>query len=269
MTTFGLATALGHHPLFSALGEAERHALVRSAEEIHLAQGDVLYTSGTPAEQVFIVVRGALQVEFPLAGETRGRVMTLLLAPAFLGECQVVNRQPWSGTGVAVTDLVALGVVRAAFLELLGAHAELTRRLYLELTRRYLMTLETIRHQPMCQPAQAIARYLVALRNAQRAVQAEAAGELLAVRQAEVGRAAGLRRETVNRVLSGWIDEGRIHASKAGIDVRDPGFIEALAKTSAAVPLLQGGEVPPQEASHPTDESLRFFSPEPLLRHFK
>lgn len=59
--------------LFAGLSDAERMAVASTAEERHLAAGETLFRMGDKAEAVYVLLRGRVDLTFPLQilGETR------------------------------------------------------------------------------------------------------------------------------------------------------------------------------------------------------
>ncbi len=202
---------LAAHPLFETLPSTVHTELVARAALFFLEPGEILYASGTSANRVFVVVEGALQIEYPDPGATRGRVAAILTAPCFLGEAQVMHQKRWSGTGVAVTNLVAIGVTREQLEALILEHPSFALELYREITQRFLRAIESWKASPSRRPEEALARYLVGYL---RVVEATTT---LALNQADLGRATGLCRETVNRLLKRWSRTGVLAVNPKGL----------------------------------------------------
>ncbi|MFC1610746.1 Crp/Fnr family transcriptional regulator [Myxococcota bacterium] len=237
-TSDHLLDAVAQHPLLEELDEQALRQVIQRSSEIHLAANDLLYTSGEEAVQVFVILSGALQIEYPTGGETRGRVVAVMPAPSFLGEAQVVNDGTWSGTGVAIAELSALGIRKDQFATLVKSYPGLTRRLYLELTHRFYAAIESWRHLPTSKPAASIARYLLARRQILSRMQA-AQSNAVPIHQGELGRATGIRRETVNRTLAKWAEEGWVQRQPTTIDILKPEALEQVTEDTSQVPLLQ------------------------------
>lgn len=207
------------HPLFSGLGESAVARILSHAREVHLRRGDVVYQSGKQATEVSVLLRGALQIEYPSANEKRGPVSTLLVAPAIFGECQLMFEQPWSGTGVALCDVVLMSFTRSSWLSLVATETTLAARLYGELAGRFLLAIESWRHQPSLDPEGLVARYCCGV-----SLAFERAGDPepleLTLTQGEIARATSLTRETVNRVLRDWSARGDIASGKGRLTLR-------------------------------------------------
>jgi CRP-like cAMP-binding protein len=214
------------------LPEAEIDRVLGRVREAHYEPGEVIYGSGQPAQAVSVVVSGALQIEYPPEGELRGPVTALIVAPAVVGECQVLSERVWSGTGVALTEVSVLGFDRAGWLELLDTNAELARRLYLELAGRFLLAIETWRGQPALTPPALVARYAAGVAISYQRAGLDAIA--LPMNQKDLARATGLTRETVNRTLRGFEEEGLVRVARGRVQIleRDelvaragPGFL--------------------------------------------
>ncbi|MEO1174618.1 MAG: Crp/Fnr family transcriptional regulator, partial [Myxococcota bacterium] len=180
---------------------------------LYLDAGEFLYESGAPASRVFAVLEGTLQIEYPNPGEVRGRAVAILPAPSMLGECQVLHRQSWTGTGVALAPLTALAIAREVLEALVLQEPRFALALYRELSGRFLHAIESWRASPSHGPEQTLARYLVAYCEI-----AELERDI-PLRQVTLGQATGLRRETVNRVLKRWEREGWVEVSPRGIRI--------------------------------------------------
>lgn len=233
---------LSRHPVFEGLDASALTRVVKESTEIHLDDQEVLYVSGERADRIFVLLSGALQIEYPPAGTTRGKVTAVLLAPGFLGECQVLNERTWSGTGVAVTTLIALSIRTARFLSLIETYPALTQALYFELTARFLYAIETWRHEPSHKPELQVARYLLARREVLTTL--ERGDQILSIKQVDLARAVGLRPETVNRILSRWAKDGWIQKVESGLELRQVEALIAVTQETPTPPLIQRCLVP-------------------------
>lgn len=216
------------HPLFVDLPAAELSRVLARVRIIHHEAGEIVYGSGSPADAVSVLLSGALQIEYPVEGETRGPVTALIVAPAVVGESQVLAGRPWTGTGVAITPLTALGFDKATWLGLLTDSPTITARLYLELAGRFLLAIETWRNQPVLSPPGLLARYCLGVAIA-RARTGLSASDELPIDQKALALATGLTRETVNRALKSWAEEGLVRVKRGLLCLDQPEALRALA----------------------------------------
>jgi CRP/FNR family transcriptional regulator len=231
---------LARHPLLTLVPASKRRTIVGQAAAIFMERGEILYVAGDPADRIYVVLEGALQIEYPERQNRRGRVAAILEAPALLGECQVLHGLPWSGTGVVLRPLVALGIHKEQLEALILAHPRFALQLYREVTWRFLRAIEGWKASPSVTPERALARYvlghLVALGTSRRTCPA------LALTQQELGRASGLRRETVNRLLRRWARQGWLRAVPAGLLDIDVCRLAEVAESPGEPAITQNGE---------------------------
>ena len=196
--------------------------MLRAGGLLYYAPGEVLYSAGEPAQIMLIVLAGAFQIEYPKPGERRGFVAAMLLAPAIVGECQVLHGGTWSGTGIALTPLTVLALDRTQFDRLLREHVGFAHAAYLELSLRFFGAIEAWKHRDKALPVETVARYLLSYFEILKRCGA-AEGEVPALRQGDLAGATGLRRETVNRLLHQWAKKGTVKFSRQGIEaIRAP-----------------------------------------------
>jgi CRP/FNR family transcriptional regulator, cyclic AMP receptor protein len=213
---------LSSHPLFVGVDPAKLDELLKKSALVHLDADEILYSSGSAADRVFIGISGGIQIEYPEAGEVRGYVAAMLRAPFFLGECQVLHARPWSGTAVALVPVTAVGLQRDALEQLILGEPQVALRLYRELAGRFLRAIDAWKHQPTRTPAQSLSRYLVGY------LELLGSSDELRIRQVDLGRATGLRRETVNRVLKGWAGDGLLEVTPKGLAHLDLGALKTF-----------------------------------------
>jgi CRP-like cAMP-binding protein len=227
MKTVAVEHLLAQHPLMQHMTEAEREGVARRGTRIYLDRGEVLYEAGGSASEVFLVLAGAIQVEYPQAHQTRGFVAVMIRAPGFLGEAQVLHGECWSGTGVAMFPVTALGLNLALLEHLLFSHPRLAVAFYRELSWRFLGAINAWKYQQLAKPGEALARYLLSYSAISRELN-PAGMESVDVSQAEMARATGVRRETINRLLRGWERTGNVRLSSQGVELIEPEKLQQL-----------------------------------------
>lgn len=217
---------LAAHPVFACLPKDAIAELVRAAELAYVAADESLYVSGEPARYVYAILEGALQIEYPKPGEARGVVVAMLKAPSVLGECQALHGRPWSGTGVALVPTMAIGIDTRLLERTVTQHPALGMSLYREVTLRFLMAIDTWKAEPVTAVDKQLARYLVSC------LEATDTDKTLRVSQAALGRATGLRRETINRVLKRWEGLAYLRSGAQGISDIDRAALAEVAGAS-------------------------------------
>jgi CRP-like cAMP-binding protein len=208
------------HPLFSRVSIDTRKLLVRQGTRVDLARGDALYEAGQSATEVYVILSGAIQIEYP-SPDGKGFAAALLPAPAFVGEAQALHDRPWSGTGVALFPCIVLALKMAAFEAVFRSDPELSWSLYRELSWRFLGAIDAWKYHQSSTPEELLARYLVSYSIVQQKVLPRQPPQV-EVNQNFLARATSLRRETVNRLLGRWENEGwleRTARALVGLDL--------------------------------------------------
>lgn len=242
-----ISERLSQHPVFRSLPPEAIAMLVAEATLFYLNGGETLYEANSSARHVFALLEGAVQIEYPKPGETRGQVVAMLSAPSFLGECQVLHNRPWSGTGVAIVPSVAIGIGAHLLERTMMAYPALGIALYREVTHRFLNSIITRKEEPVRSVEEQLARFmagtLAAMDGVDMMVRPEdlAEGEpedMLPYSQAVLGRATALRRETINRILARWEKDGVLKAGARGVTAIDRARLEGIAGATG-ISLLQ------------------------------
>lgn len=100
-------------PLFAGFGNRELERLGMLTDEVDLPAGRVLMRQGDRGEELFVLMRGAAQVE------RDGRDLPALQADDFFGEIALVDGGPRTATVTLTEDSALLVVGRKQFQQLL------------------------------------------------------------------------------------------------------------------------------------------------------
>jgi CRP-like cAMP-binding protein len=108
--------------LLAGLSEEQRRAVAALARERRAAGGETLFRLGEPAEAVYIIRRGRVDLTFPLQvmGEVREVRFQSLVAGRTLAWSALVPPHRLTMSASATTDVELLVLERQRFLALLG-----------------------------------------------------------------------------------------------------------------------------------------------------
>ncbi len=125
-------------PLFTDVPRAALERILRDSELVDRADGEVLLRSGEPADALYVLVEGEVEVQVP------GLVPSLPVASIVLGEGEVLGESCLLGDAQRGADVVARGAVRAirlprALLDALVAESPAVGAVLLELLTRRLL----------------------------------------------------------------------------------------------------------------------------------
>jgi CRP/FNR family transcriptional regulator, cyclic AMP receptor protein len=108
--------------------------IAMAGQTLHYAKGDVILRQGERASMVCVLMQG----EADVMRETDGKQVRLTTVGAgdLVGEIGVVLDQPYSGTIIATSPVIALQIDKVTFLDLLKQVPQLSMAVIRELSRR-------------------------------------------------------------------------------------------------------------------------------------
>ncbi|MFZ0923417.1 MAG: cyclic nucleotide-binding domain-containing protein, partial [Candidatus Acidiferrales bacterium] len=113
-------------PVFAGLPDEQITWFIGRVEELHLKAGDAYFREGDPADAMFVILEGQLQVRGDLGGET----VVIALKPGDVTGVLPFSRMKQFPVGArAVTDARVLRFPSSLFPELVQKMPELTERL--------------------------------------------------------------------------------------------------------------------------------------------
>lgn len=215
-------------PLFAGLDAERLAALARRATTRRLAAREELFHRGDRAEQVYVVGRGRLKV-VSLSPEGDEVMLALLGAGEVVGELPMLTggRRTASVTALEPSELVALG--RREFLAFLREHPGAAIELMVVLAERLVQVNEFVEDTLFLALPARLAKKLLLL--AERFGEADGEGTRIDLRlsQSELAEHVGTTRESVNKQIRAWTEEGLVRMERGEITLLRPDRLERLA----------------------------------------
>ena len=129
-------------PLFDSLRDDEAAFLLAAGKRRAVAAGEQLLASGSPGDQLFIVLDGTIQILMP---SQDGEVFVERFQRGdMLGEIAVLDDQPRTATGWAVSPSTLLAIQRDDFLAFLERFPHYRQRLISVLVQRLRRTSDVV-----------------------------------------------------------------------------------------------------------------------------
>jgi glutaminase len=136
----GTSVTLREHPLVAELDPAASALLEQIAVHRRFAAGSRILSRGDPADALYLLTAGRVEVSLAVTGERRHRLSTLGPGTVF-GELAVMDESPRSADVDAVTDVEAYAVPVAALSALEGKTRALRLQLVESLARELAQRL--------------------------------------------------------------------------------------------------------------------------------
>ncbi len=213
-----------HHPLFSALGDAQWSALRPHLRGIELSPHQRLFAQGDRAKAFFIVQTGTIKL-FRLSSQGQEKIMRAVSAGQSFAESILFMEPPrYPVNAEAIEHCALLAIEREAYLRVLEQSFETCRVLMTQMTQRILAHWDEIETLSMHGSVQRLARYLM------RAGRPHATEMRLPLAKTQIAAQLGLAPETLSRGLRALSRQGAIAVHGAQVQVLDPAILRQIAE---------------------------------------
>lgn len=220
------AKVLARNPLFGALPAPEIEALAAFAAERAMRKDEVLFRRGDPGTGMMAVLAGQVRIVLPGAGG-RDRVLKIIGTGELFGEIALLDGQPRTADAVAVTNGRLLVLERRDVMNRIRAAPDLGLRLIELLCERLRATNKHVEALVFQDIATRLATALLRLTN-------DHPRRLVDITQRELGELVDATRESVNKRLREWEEQGVVSLSPGRVTVLKPEALQAIIPEGAA-----------------------------------
>ena len=221
-------TVLLSSPLFDALPREALDHILSQATEKTVKRGQTLYQKGDAGSYMVAVLSGRMRMS---ATSPEGREITLNMIDSgeVFGEIALLDGKPRSADATAIEDSQLMLVERRHFLPYLDTNHALALRLIDVLCERLRDTSETLGDFAMMGLEGRLARKLLSL--AAEYGRPDGAHVRLEIRlsHTDLGRFVGSSRESVNKQLRAWEEDGIVSRTAGRIVLRRQTDLKRLA----------------------------------------
>ncbi|HLW61625.1 MAG TPA: Crp/Fnr family transcriptional regulator [bacterium] len=212
-------------PLFAHLSAGPLARLAALAQARRYAKDQVIFSEGDPGSALYTIVKGRIKIaRSSLDGKER--TIALLGRGDFFGELALLDGDPRSADAIAVEASEVLIVPREAFRGFLLEHPQVAMDLLVVLSRRLRRTSQIVHDAAFFDVRGRLARLLLEL--AQAEGQGASADSLVCplLTQAELANMVGVTRESINKWLRVFVQQGAIARRRGRLVVTDPESLE-------------------------------------------
>lgn len=217
---------LANVSVFAGLDAAALDALMAITSTRRLRSGEVLFRKGAEGTQLYGVLRGRLRIS--AAGEDGREMVFGFSEPGeVIGEIAILDSNPRSATVTALSECELLTLDRRDLLPFLERHPMVAIHLARVLAGRLRRLSELAEDALLRDLPVRLAKKLVALADG-------GSGDATEVRisQQQLGELVGTSRESVNKQLRSWADDGIVETLRGGVRIVDRASLEAIAGMS-------------------------------------
>jgi CRP-like cAMP-binding protein len=217
----GVVEALQRVPLLAGQSAAQLAAIAQLARRQRFKRDDVIYVEGDPADALYVIVSGQVRVRVT-SPEGRQVVVLLLQAGESFGESALLDGAPRTATIEAAEPTEVIVVSREDFLRLSTQSPQIVMGLLRVMARRLRETETLAAEMAFLGVAPRLAKKLLALAEAHG--RRTPAGITLDLRltQQDLAAMIGATRESVNKQLTLFREQGLLAIDRQQITVLQP-----------------------------------------------
>jgi len=208
-------------PLFRGLDGDALESIARGLRTRRFRRGEVIFHLGDPGDALFIVASGAVKITLP--SETGDEAILATLRPGdFFGELALLDGAPRSATAAALEPTETLVLPRQRFRELIATEPVIRDALLASLARELRRLTLHVEELHFLDIAGRLAARLVRLADEQGNPQADGSVRLDApLTQSDLAAMVGCTRQSVNKLLGLFVDDGLIRLDRDAIVILD------------------------------------------------
>lgn len=223
---------LARVPLFAGLAPRDLDALAGVARSRALAPREELFHKGDPGDCVYAVVDGTLKV-VTTSESGDDVVFNLVTAGEVIGEIAALCRAERTATVVALGDCELLAIDRRDLFAFLRAHPDASLELMQVLARRVRSLSELVEDTLFLNLPVRLAKKLVAFAGSHGERGSDGIRIGIRLSQEEWGDLVGATRESINKQMRAWTDEGTIRVDRGYVVILRIETLEELASSSS------------------------------------
>ena len=225
-----MTAALAAVPLFAGLDAGGLDRLVLGMRIRRFRRGEIVFHLGDPGDALFIVMSGSIKITLP--AETGDEAILATLRPGdFFGELALLDGAPRSATAVAIEATETYVLARERFRELIDTEPVMREAVLATLAAEVRRLTHHVEELHFLDITGRLASRLARMTHESGAVQLDDGSTRLAgpLTQGDLAAMIGCTRQSVNKLLGMFTDEGLIRLERDRIVVLD---LEGLTRTA-------------------------------------
>src|SRR6478736_3915434 len=223
LTAGPLVESLARIPFFAGLDQPALERVAAGTRTRRFRRGEIIFHAGDPGNALYIIVSGDVKISLPSEEGDEAILATIGPGDVF-GELALLDGAPRSATATALLATEAVILPRDQFRELVATEPAVRDILLASLAEELHFLDMTGR----------LAARLVRLAREAAAAGADSPDGSIRLRatltQAELASMVGCTRQSVNKLLGQFADDGLVRVDREGIQVLDMAGLVATAR---------------------------------------
>jgi CRP-like cAMP-binding protein len=220
-----ITASLRQCALFEGVDEAALQEVARQLRRRRFRRNEVIFHQGDPGDALHVVTAGAVKVVLPSA-EGDEAIIATLRPGDFFGELSLLDSAPRSATVVALESAETMALPRTVFRDLLDADPGLRDALLAGLAHELRSLTRHVEELHFLDLAGRLAMRLSRLARDADPVSREVRLDW-PYTQSDLASMIGGTRQSVNKLLSGLVDDGLVIIERDTLIIPD---VDALAR---------------------------------------
>ena len=220
--------ALLASPFFQQMRTEELDEVIGFATERRVSRGTVIFGKGDEGSSMMAVLVGRVRIS-AVSADGKEVTLNVIGSGEIFGEIALLDGKPRSADATALEDSVLMVVERKQFLPFLLRNETLVERLLVVLCDRLRRTSSVLEEIALFDLPARLARLIIKLSNDYgRPAPGGGTRIDLKLSQRDLATLVASTRETVNKQLRGWREQGMVEQLAGYLVVRDAGALERL-----------------------------------------
>lgn len=219
VTAVDLPTLRHRSMIFSALSEQVCLELLQLARVVVVPARKAVCQAGEPGDALYVVLHGRAKVSL-VSEEGKEIILSFLDAGQVFGEMSLLDGQPRSATVTTMEESRLLILWRKDVLPYLEAHPAIAIKLLAALSQKLRKTNGLIEDLHFLNLPARLARVLISLADQYGVDTPEGREIRLKLSQEEMGNLVGSSRESINKQLRAWTDQGLLDTQQGVLLVK-------------------------------------------------
>src|SRR5215813_10864094 len=211
------------HPMFGELLPGDLRRLSDFAAPESVRRGEIIFQKGDAGNSLYAIGKGSVKISVP-GGTGREAMFNILGPKEIFGEVALLDGRPRTADAIALTACELYAINRRDFLALLNREPKLAVRIIELLCDRLRQASKHFEDFLFLNASGRLAKALLRLPYRE----GSASTRRIMITQQEISQMIGLSRESTNKQLRIWQDQGWLRIVRGGIVLLAPDAIAAV-----------------------------------------
>lgn len=219
--------ALLGSPLFQAMQPEEVAEILSLCGERRIRRGQTIFQKGDSGSSMMAVLRGLVRISV-VSAEGKEITLNVIRPGEVFGEIALLDGQPRSADATAMEETALLVVERRQFLPFLSRNQDLALRLLAVLCQRLRQTSGALEQIALFDLPARLARVLLKLASDYGRATSDGVRIDFKLSQRDLSNLVASSRESVNKQLGAWREQGVLSLDEGRIVLRDQSGLQSL-----------------------------------------